>query len=108
MIRISNTEARKLEIVEEIGAVIKELRLTNAKALQLRGRLGFAENQILGRASRQAMHVLIDHAFHAAGDHVADDLKMLLAPQGHGREWSGQRAVGRKLYDVCDFHGRFL
>ena len=64
ILRIRNTESRKKEIVEEIGVILREKRLSKPKALQLRGRLGFAENQIFGRASKQAMNTLIEHAFH--------------------------------------------
>ena len=70
-------------------------RLSKPKTLQFRGRLGFAENQIFGRASKQATRVLIEHAFHAVGVHVGEDLNACLTSlrdmveNGADREISG-------------------
>ena len=76
MLRIRNTSNRKEEISHNIACVLSEGMLSKAKALQLRGRLGFAENQVFGRASKQAMHVLVEHAFFAAGDLLTEELRL--------------------------------
>ena len=66
--RVRNTEGRRQESVDEIGAILEDRRLGRAKALQLRGRLGFAENQLFGRLGRQSMHVLVEYAYLGGGD----------------------------------------
>ena len=53
-------------------------KLSKARALQLRGRLGFAENQIFGRVARTSMRVIVEHAFYAGGDSIGHDLQFAL------------------------------
>ena len=58
-----NTERRVSETMKAIAGTLESSSLTKAKALQLRGRLGFCESQIFGRVGNLAMKSLVDHAY---------------------------------------------
>ena len=75
---LRNTNSRKAEILTELDEVLKTGELSKARALQLRGRLGFAENQIFGRVARKSMRVIVEHAFYAGGDSIGRDLQFAL------------------------------
>ena len=50
IVEIRNTESRISELVNSIGQCLEASRLDRGTAEKLRGRLGFAENHVFGRA----------------------------------------------------------
>ena len=50
IVEIKNTESRISELVNSIGQCLEASRLDRGTAEKLRGRLGFAENHVFGRA----------------------------------------------------------
>ena len=90
--KLRNTVSRREEIIAMIDEVVVLGELSRVKALQLRGRMGFAESQVFGRTARQAMHSLVDHAYYGGGGCVSAsllrDLKALrdFVEKGEDRE----------------------
>eukprot|EP00435_Cladocopium_sp_Y103_P075873 s57_g67.t1 len=62
VITVANTEKRKADIPEQISSVLADGRMTSAKAASFKGRLGFAEGQLFGRAIRRLVNELGQHA----------------------------------------------
>ena len=73
LMHIENTEARKKEICDLIGAALESGRLGKAESLILRGKLGFADSFIhtlkklsehaYGRTSGRCWHIFTDAAY---------------------------------------------
>eukprot|EP00435_Cladocopium_sp_Y103_P075591 s8_g60.t1 len=61
-IMVQNTEKRKADISAQISEVLEAGRMSSAKAASLKGRLGFAEGQLFGRAIRRLVNELGRHA----------------------------------------------
>ena len=61
VVKISNTEDRKKEILENIALHLKSKQMTSSDAQKLRGRMQFAENQIFGRQARRCLKRVSDH-----------------------------------------------
>ena len=51
-VTVPNTEKRKQDIAAQIAATLDQGFLSASKAMSLKGRLGFAEGQLRGRAIR--------------------------------------------------------
>ena len=58
--------------------ILEKKHLGKAKALQLCGRLGFAENQIFGRAAKQSIHTLVEFAYFLGGDLLSNEVESAL------------------------------
>ena len=58
---VSNTEKRKDDLCRLMGETLARGTLTSSEAASLRGRLGFAEGQLFGRAIRKLINVLGSH-----------------------------------------------
>ena len=58
LLSVSNTEGRIKEVCGQIQAFLEKGRASSAELATLRGRLLFADSQIFGRRSKQAMKVL--------------------------------------------------
>ena len=93
ILRILNTESRKEEIVSDIATILSEGKLGKAKALQLRAHVGFAENQVFGRSSKQAMRVLVERAFFAGGDLLTKELRLALKALKDMIEFGADREI---------------
>ena len=93
ILKIRNTQSRKTELVDEINTILEEKRLGKAKALQLRGRLGFAENQIFGRAAKQSMHTLVEHAHFSGGDLLSSEIESALKSLKDMIEFGADREI---------------
>ena len=63
VLRINNTTKRVAEICDQIQLVFREKKMDKKLALQLRGRLGFADTFLHGRFGALLMKHLIDHAY---------------------------------------------
>ena len=61
VIRVSNTEDRKKEIIGNIETHLLSRQMTSMDAQKLRGRMQFAENQIFGRQSRKCLKAVSEH-----------------------------------------------
>ena len=61
-ILVCNTEKRKKELAAKIEDVLREGSLSAPAAASLKGRLGFAEGQLFGRATRKLLNELGHHA----------------------------------------------
>ena len=72
-ISLSNTNARKQELGLLLDKVISAGTLSPALALQLRGRLGFAENQVMGRVGVLLMRKLTEHAYTSKTSRLSGD-----------------------------------
>ena len=60
---VSNSDSRKREIANILDLILRDRELGKAAALQLRGRLGFAESQITGRTGTLLMNKLTGRAY---------------------------------------------
>ena len=58
---VSNTEKRKSDLCRLMSETLTRGTLTSSEAASLRGRLGFAEGQLFGRAIRKLINVLGSH-----------------------------------------------
>ena len=58
---VSNTEKRKADLCRLMSETLARGTLTSSEAASLRGRLGFAEGQLFGRAIRKLINVLGSH-----------------------------------------------
>ena len=61
VVKISNTEDRKKEILGNISSHLSSRRMTSSEAQKLRGRMQFAENQIFGRQARRCLMAVSEH-----------------------------------------------
>ena len=62
LVKVENTEKRKLELSRTIKEVLQSGKLSKGDAASLRGRLGFAEGQLFGRVTRQLLNDLHIHS----------------------------------------------
>lgn len=60
---VSNTESRRLELVEQITTILERGTMEKQETLSLRGRLGFADSFIHGRVGKLLLKNLVDHAY---------------------------------------------
>ncbi len=58
---VSNTEKRKGDLAKLMADTLSRGTLSSSEAASLRGRLGFAEGQLFGRAIRKLINVLWSH-----------------------------------------------
>eukprot|EP00435_Cladocopium_sp_Y103_P044841 s227_g12.t1 len=88
---VANTEKRKADISEQIAGVLADGRITSVKAASLKGRLGFAEGQLFGRAIRRLVNELGQHALHPpARGRLLERLGAVLIDQsGRVLKWFG-------------------
>ena len=61
VVKISNTEDRKKEILGNISSHLGSKKMTSVEAQKLRGRMQFAENQIFGRQARRCLKAVSEH-----------------------------------------------
>ena len=73
VLRVNNTSKRVTEICDQIPLVFREKKMDKKLALQLRGRLGFADTYLHGRFGALLMKHLIDHAY-SSTTQVSDEL----------------------------------
>eukprot|EP00435_Cladocopium_sp_Y103_P017156 s916_g4.t1 len=62
LLEVQNTEKRKQDVCAQIAKALDEGVLTSQAAASLKGRLGFAEGQLFGRATRRLINELGAHA----------------------------------------------
>ena len=62
VVQVENTEKRKKDVCAQIAKCLDEGELTSHGAASLKGRLGFAEGQLFGRATRRLINELGQHA----------------------------------------------
>ncbi len=77
ILRVNNTAKRVAEICGQIQLVFQERKLDKKLALQLRGRLGFADTYLHGRFGALLMKHLIDHAY-SSTTQVTEELQHVL------------------------------
>ena len=73
VLRVNNASKRAAEICDQIQLVFREKKMDNKLALQLRGRLGFADTFLHGRFGALLMKHLIDHAY-SSSINVSEEL----------------------------------
>lgn len=78
VVKISNTEDRKKEILEHIKGHLSSRLMSSADAQKLRGRMQFAENQIFGRQARKCLRGVGEH-LHTGRSIMDHDLCMMLS-----------------------------
>ena len=64
VILVDNTEKRKGDLDALVSGALKEGTLQHKEALALKGKLAFAEAQVLGKAGQYALKALSNHIFH--------------------------------------------
>lgn len=73
-----NTERRARDLKEIIASMLKKKSLTILESQKLRGRMQFADGQLMGRIGRLGLKAIPDHAFlHGAG-RLNDDCVLAL------------------------------
>ena len=63
LLKIYNTEQRKIDLIAAITSAVECGELTKHDALVLRGRLGFADSSVHGRLGRLVLKRLSEHAY---------------------------------------------
>eukprot|EP00438_Fugacium_kawagutii_P013097 Skav213398 [mRNA] locus=scaffold797:560569:568950:- [translate_table: standard] len=61
-VSVENTKKRKEDLISQIEAALTKGHLSSSEASSLKGRLGFAEGQLFGRATRRLINELGMHA----------------------------------------------
>ena len=63
VLKVRNTEKRRKELISLIESFLVAGRMTQKEALQLRGRLQFAQAQFFGRLGRRCLNEITRHAY---------------------------------------------
>ena len=63
VLRVKNTERRRKELTSSIASFLDSGKMTQKEALQLRGRLQFAQAQFFGRLGRRCLNEITRHAY---------------------------------------------
>ena len=63
LLHVCNTEARREELVQQIGLAIQMRCLDKQETLALRGRLRVADSFLHGRLGKLVLKQLVDHAY---------------------------------------------
>ena len=63
VLKIKNTEKRRKELTSSIKGFLASGVMTQKEALQLRGRLQFAQAQLFGRLGRRCLNEITKHAY---------------------------------------------
>ena len=63
VLKVRNTEKRRTELISLIKNYLISGSITQKEALQLRGRLQFAQAQFFGRLGRRCLHEITRHAY---------------------------------------------
>ena len=63
VLRVKNTERRRKELTSSIAGFLDSGMMTQKEALQLRGRLQFAQAQFFGRLGRRCLNEITRHAY---------------------------------------------
>ena len=74
VLRVRNTERRRKELTSSIAGFLDAGMMTQKEALQLRGRLQFAQAQFFGRLGRRCLKEITRHA-HSRKIKAVDFLK---------------------------------
>eukprot|EP00435_Cladocopium_sp_Y103_P065769 s873_g27.t1 len=77
ILSVANTEARKLELVQQLEEALTLGKLDKQLCLVLRGKLGFADSFLHGRLGKLVLKKLIDHAYGRTSI-ISDDLRQAL------------------------------
>ena len=77
ILAVSNTSARKEELVKQLVGAISAGVLDKQQSLILHGRLGFAESFLHGRLGRMVLAKLVEHAYGRSSS-IDHDLKVAL------------------------------
>ena len=93
-IKVDNTERRREELVKQLVDTTERGTLTQKEALQLRGRLHFAESQSFGRLGRHCLKLITSHAFSGAIG-VQERLRIALLDFANLLRAEKPRVVGR-------------
>ena len=78
-LRIANTAKRVAEVLEFISRILEEGALPTPLALKLRGRLQFADGQLLGRVGKSCLKTITEHAYSNKGPKLSDQCKAALS-----------------------------
>eukprot|EP00435_Cladocopium_sp_Y103_P056505 s1613_g19.t1 len=83
LLEVQNTEKRKQDVCAQIAKTLDEGTLTSQAAASLKGRLGFAEGQLFGRAARRLINELGAHATRPPkGNKLSDQTRRALEAVG--------------------------
>ena len=94
-------KARKGDLDNLLSQALKAWALQHKEAMQLRGRLAFAEAQVLGKAGQYALKVLSNHIFQSPFcANLEPDLVSSLKFMRTGLEEGALRTIS-KLLDAC-------
>ena len=103
-ILVCDTAKRKRELADKIDEVLRNGALTGPAAASLKGRLGFVEGQLFGRASRKLLHELGQHAIRTPpGGKLSEATQFALRFVG-SRIWSRKIAwwnLRPRAYSSC-------
>ena len=76
--RIANTEKRVAELLEFISCILEEGALSKPIALKWRGRLQFADGQLLGRVGKLCLKAITEHAYSNKSPKLSDQCRAAL------------------------------
>ena len=74
-----NTESRITEVCSVINGVIKSGELSYKDAIRLRGRLQFADGQLIGRLGKLCLKSITEHSLNGSCRKVSNCCRALLA-----------------------------
>ena len=84
---IGNTESRRRELVEALGAIMESRRMTKQETLRLRGRLQFTSGYLFGRIAKSCLTAVSNHAYSSSTSMIF--FNIVQAPAG---DWETTRA----------------
>ena len=114
VILVDNTEKRKGDLDALVSGALKEGALQRKEALALKGKLAFAEAQVLGKAGQYALKALSNHIFHrpfcaALQPELVSCLKFMRVRLKEGKPRAVCRSLGTCWFVFTDasFSGDF-
>ena len=92
---IGNTESRRRELVEALGAIMESRRMTKQETLRLRGRLQFTSGYLFGRIAKSCLTAVSNHAYSSSTSMISDELLSSLILYKHLLETGRPRELKR-------------
>eukprot|EP00439_Symbiodinium_sp_Y106_P077564 s2200_g16.t1 len=114
VLKVRNTEKRRKELISSIESYLVAGRMTQKEALQLRGRLQFAQAQFFGRIFHHNVVMSPCDKFQCPDDmvreHIKEMARKLHMPSctSSGKEWSFIQACSSAVQGKIEMHTAWL
>lgn len=106
VLKVSNTPNRVQDIQATISEILSANLLSPALALQLRGRLGFTENFVMGRCGSWTLKLLVEHAYQCTSfvpsPELRDSLSFMLERLSSNLSKEVKSSAAERFTIYCD------